>query len=100
MSMRSLGVGTAALALLAAAGASTPADARHSGHGGHGMVAHFAGPNHFAGHRFHHRRFIFIGAYPYDYGYGYGCGWLRRRALHTGSPYWWHRYEACLSGSY
>jgi hypothetical protein len=30
--------------------------------------------------------------------YGYGpvsCGWLRRRALDTGSPYWWRRYRAC-----
>jgi len=30
--------------------------------------------------------------------YGYGpadCGWLRRRALATDSPYWWRRYRAC-----
>jgi hypothetical protein len=25
-----------------------------------------------------------------------GCGWLRHRALVTGSPYWWHRYHECL----
>jgi hypothetical protein len=34
-------------------------------------------------------------------GYGYvpgGCGWLRRRALATDSPYWWRRYRACRSG--
>ena len=24
-----------------------------------------------------------------------GCGWLYRRALDTGSTYWWSRYEAC-----
>jgi hypothetical protein len=24
-----------------------------------------------------------------------GCEWLRRRALVTGSPYWWSRYRAC-----
>jgi hypothetical protein len=54
------------------------------------------------GHR--HRRFhrhIFIGA-PFVYGgyyYGYGdCYWLRRRAIATGSPYWWNRYNACLYG--
>ena len=33
------------------------------------------------------------------FGPGYGfrpdCGWLRRRALDTGSPYWWRRYRAC-----
>jgi opacity protein-like surface antigen len=30
------------------------------------------------------------------YGRGYGrCGWLHRRAVYTGSPYWWHRYHEC-----
>ena len=30
-------------------------------------------------------------------GYGYGdCGWLRRQAVITGSPYWWQRYQECL----
>jgi hypothetical protein len=24
-----------------------------------------------------------------------GCGWLYHRAVDTGSPYWWSRYEAC-----
>ena len=24
-----------------------------------------------------------------------GCDWLHRRALDTGSSYWWSRYEAC-----
>jgi hypothetical protein len=51
---------------------------------------------------FHHRR-VFVGA-PFLYGgynaYGYGdqCYWLRRRALYTGSPYWWNRYYACING--
>ena len=52
-------------------------------------------------HRLHGRRVFFAAAYPYyyndyyDYGYG-GCGWLYRRATATGSPYWWHRYHACV----
>jgi len=30
-------------------------------------------------------------------GYGYNdCGWLRRQAIITGSPYWWRRYQDCL----
>jgi hypothetical protein len=30
-------------------------------------------------------------------GYGYNdCGWLRRQAVITGSPYWWQRYQDCL----
>lgn len=29
-------------------------------------------------------------------GSAYGnCGWLRRRALDTGSNYWWNRYRRC-----
>jgi hypothetical protein len=56
------------------------------------------------GHIHRHRR-IFIGApfayYPYYYyDYGEGCSWLRRRAVATGSGYWWNRYEACLAGDY
>ena len=34
-------------------------------------------------------------------GFGYlpaNCSWLRRRALETGSPYWWRRYRACRGG--
>jgi hypothetical protein len=39
------------------------------------------------------RRGVFI-----EGGYGYvpgSCEWLRRRALASGSPYWWRRYRAC-----
>lgn len=62
----------------------------------------------FAGkhHRFHkHRkfnRFAFYGgpAYYAYYDSGYGCGWLYRRAVRTGSPYWWRRYYACRDGHY
>lgn len=38
-----------------------------------------------------------IGPGYFGYGprYGQGCGWLRRRALETDSPYWWRRYRAC-----
>lgn len=74
---------------------------RHSGggkhwHGGKGHRHHK--------HR-HHRRF-YGGYYPYYYGAYYGssyygdCGWLRRRAIRTGSSYWWRRYEACVDGYY
>jgi hypothetical protein len=52
----------------------------------------------------HHRKFrgyAFYG-YPYFYGYSsYGsCDWLYRRAINTGSPYWWDRYYACRDGYY
>jgi hypothetical protein len=103
----------------------SPADARRGGHGfsggrhfGHAPRFHqprlHVAPRvlpraHVTGPRVHHRRFhrhrhrhIFLGA-PLLYGgyyYYYGdCDWLRRRALHTGSPYWWDRYYNCLYGS-
>jgi hypothetical protein len=37
-----------------------------------------------------------IGFWFYD-GYYYGdCDWLRRRAIVTGSRYWWRRYYLCI----
>ena len=107
MHMNFVASGMATLAMLVVVSASEPAEARFGSHGmgsGRGWAPHasfhsFAGPRHFAfrrHHRFHHRSFIFVG----DYGYGYGddCYWLRRRALYTGSPYWWRRYYACRYG--
>ena len=38
--------------------------------------------------------------YGYNSGYTYAadgsCGWLYRRAINTGSPYWWNRYNDCV----
>lgn len=53
-------------------------------------------------HYRHYRRGsrIVIG-YPYYYGGGYysgyysDCGWLYRKAIQTGSAYWWQRYQMC-----
>jgi hypothetical protein len=119
-------LGSAALALLIVSALSFPAEARrgHGGHGWHGggprvhfHSGHRFGGSHFA-HRhfhrphfhhrhFHHRHFrhfhggiFFGGPVFYGYHYGNGCHWLRRRALYTGSPYWWRRYRACLAGYY
>ena len=109
MNLKVLASGVAALAMLTLTSPSEPAQARgHGGHGGSGWaprfssVGHFSGPHHFAFRRFHHfrhhRRFAFVDVYPYTY--GDGCYWLRRRALYTGSPYWWRRYYACRHGYY
>jgi hypothetical protein len=50
-------------------------------------------------HRRHHRVFIGGLAYAAPY-YVYAnydsCYWLKRRALYTGSGYWWSRYYECL----
>jgi hypothetical protein len=78
---------------------------RWGGHGGwHGGGGwHGAGGWHGSG--FHgHRGFsplwlvpgVAVGAYYADSYYG-GCGWLYRQASYTGSPYWWHRYQECVS---
>jgi hypothetical protein len=51
-------------------------------------------------HARHFRRGVIVGA-PLAYGYyaySDSCYWLRRRALETGSSYWWNRYYDCLEG--
>lgn len=32
----------------------------------------------------------------YDGDYDYSCEWLRRRAIQTGSSYWWRRFRDCV----
>jgi len=72
--------------------------------GGSGLAA----PKAEAGHK--HKHFgvgIVLGA-PMVYGgyggYGYhaygapSCGWLYRKAMHTGSKYWWNRFHQCRYG--
>lgn len=91
---------------------------RRFGGGGRGIFRGNLGPrrhgawrgNHrHRGHRHHrHRRYYGYGYIPYygaayysGYGYGYGsCNRLRRKAIRTGSSYWWRRYENCLDYSY
>jgi hypothetical protein len=46
-------------------------------------------------HRGNDRDFFFgFGRPYYDEDYG-DCAWLRRRAIETGSSYWWRRYREC-----
>jgi len=67
------------------------------GGGGHQHHGHGGG----RGFRFYGAPFVGYGAYYYgDGGYSEGCGWLRRRALATGSRYWWARYEDCVDDNY
>src|SRR5262245_8848170 len=110
MNSKLLASSVAALAMLALASAVEPAQA--GGRRGHrqsmgaggwapssSSVRPISRPHHGAVHRFrHHRRFAVVGVYPYAY--GDGCYWLKRRALYTGSPYWWRRYYACRHGYY
>jgi hypothetical protein len=104
---------TVLLASILAAAAMTlavgSAEARHGGwvsgghwgggHWGHMRSHAFVGRPHFAfRHHHHHHRFLAVAPYYYDYGYGDGCYWLKRRALYTGSGYWWNRYYNCING--
>lgn len=42
---------------------------------------------------------IYAGPRWYGYRRAYrGCGWLRQRAIYSGSRYWWRRYNACRYG--
>lgn len=94
-------VGSAALSPSNAASKILPkAGGDHQMGGGHS-----GGDGDFDRHRGHHRDrdfgFFFgapfIGSYVYN-GDTYSCGWLHRRAVRTGNPYWWDRYEACRYG--
>ncbi len=109
---------TLAASLLGLAALATPSAAIHGGgHVGMGAPMVHAAPigrsgpihmyssphyawHHDGIHHFRHRHGVFIAAgypyyYDYDYGYYGGCGWLYRRAVATGSSYWWHRYRRC-----
>jgi hypothetical protein len=73
------------------------------GHGGFGKP-HFRGRGHHRGPKIRFRSRSY-GYAPYYYGYydSYyddSCAWLRRKALRTGSRYWWRRYERCRHDYY
>ena len=64
---------------------------RSHGHRHHGRHHH---------HRHRHGHALVYGvplAYGY-YGYSESCYWLRRRAVSSGSSYWWNRYYDCING--
>jgi hypothetical protein len=80
---------------------------RHRSFGGYGGGGgrHYRRSHRSHAGRRHHGRFRsyylpYVPSYYYD-DYGYtddGCGWLRLKALRTGSGYWWRRYDACING--
>ena len=58
-------------------------------------------PRHRSGR--HIRRGIIVGVPLGVYGayaYSNSCDWLYRKAVITGSRYWWYRYEECLDSGY
>jgi hypothetical protein len=99
----SLGFGPAS-ALPRADSATDSQASLHQVADGHGRSGHGHGHSGFSGHRSyghggrHHHGGrgsgfgIYVGP---GYGYVSNCEWLRRRAIATGSSYWWRRYRAC-----
>lgn len=94
MSTKSFAIKSAALAALAltivggTSLAATQAEAGFKKHKKFGVHLSFGAP-------------IVYGGYGYGY-HGYHghrrCGWLHRRAVNTGSPYWWKRFHQCRYG--
>lgn len=71
---------------------------RQRGHGRHGIYGGgFRRHGYYGGgFRRHHYRPRFYVAPVYSY--NSGCRWLKRKALYTGSHYWWRRYNHCRRG--
>jgi len=71
----------------------------HAPSGG-GTVYGYRPSSHPGSRRHHHGHFRGFGFAPsygyYDDGYDYSCAYYRRRALATGSRYWWRRYYDCI----
>ncbi len=73
---------------------------KHRGgkHWGKRSRRHWGGRHHRYRHHRHRRHYggIYFGAPYLYYGYRYGsCRWLYRKAVRTGSRYWWRRYYRC-----
>jgi hypothetical protein len=85
-------------------GGPTGASRRGGDHDGKGSGRHAGGGDwkgdwKGGGKHHHGKNFRRFGSDIFVYGGGYGyndCGWLRRQAVITGSPYWWRRYQDCL----
>jgi len=86
---------------LAVSGVVDSAEARRGHGGGHKHFRSFAVPH-------THRGIHYVPMHPRHFHRNYfhagprylpdRCGWLRHRALASGSRYWWQRYRACRSG--
>ncbi len=82
---KSLAVAALSFAVVGGSGlGATPAEA---GYKKHGVRIVIGAPLVYGGY----------GYYGYR-SYGDGCGWLHRKAIHTGSHYWWKRFHQCRYG--
>ncbi len=90
ISLTSAAFAVTMLANAAIPGAVAPAEAGVKHPRAHHRMHHLM-------HRLHHRHFYGNRLVVVrGYGGGDGCYWLKRRAVFTGRPYWWHRYNECI----
>jgi hypothetical protein len=91
--------GMIALGGLAGTASAGPA-ARHQTHYGNSVVMarHLEHRNFGVRHIERHRHFRRGPVLYFNSGVHNDCYWLKRRALNTGSRYWWHRYQECRNG--
>ena len=71
---------------------SNVTDVRYRGHVGDNRFQLNRGNFH---NRSHFRRHNFWRGPVFIRSYGNDCYWLKRKAINTGSRYWWSRYNAC-----
>jgi hypothetical protein len=104
ISMLAAIAGALTLGGVASTASAAPAG-RHQSHYGNSVVLarHFEHRNfsnrHYQSRHFEHRRHFRRGPVLYfGSGNNNGCYWLKRKALNSGSRYWWHRYNECRWG--
>jgi hypothetical protein len=68
-----------------------------AGHAPRPSFKHFDNDHHGNFRRHFRSRIYFAPVYGYQ-SHDNGCRWLKRKALNTGSRYWWHRYNECRWG--
>jgi hypothetical protein len=75
---------------------ASPGGRSYSGPRSYGYTDRHVGRRHV--HRHHHRHHRrFYGYVPFEtYGYTGSCSYYYRRAVATGSAYWWRRYRDCI----
>ncbi len=65
------------------------------------MTGVLAAPAHAKKGHIHIHLGVPVGVGFVDYGYydyGPSCYWLKKKAINTGSPFWWKKYKQCKYG--
>lgn len=91
--------GALTLGGLAGSASAMPAGRHQTYYGNSVVLARHLEHREFRERHIEHRRHFRRGPVLYfGTGVNNDCYWLKRRALNTGSRYWWHRYSECRNG--